>query len=70
MIFLMKNLNFHRLLDEIQMLKDPSLGWAWTRALLDAVVEEMNICDEAVAIYVAKEILMSASKEIEMRQYK
>jgi hypothetical protein len=37
---------------------------------LDAVVEEMNICDEAVAIYVAKEILMSASKEIEMRQYK
>ncbi len=30
----------------------------------------MNVCDEAVAIDVVKEILMSASKEIEMRQYK
>jgi hypothetical protein len=37
---------------------------------LDAVAEEMNVCDEAVAIDVVKEILMSASKEIEMRQFK
>jgi hypothetical protein len=37
---------------------------------LDAVAEEMNVCDEAVAIDVVNEILLSASKEIKMRQYK
>nr|SVE83520.1 EOG090X01V1 [Daphnia pulex] len=57
-------------IDEIQMLKDPSRGWAWTRALLGVVAEEVHVCGEAAAIDVVKEILMSASEEIEMRRYK
>ena len=52
------------------MLKDPSRGWAWTRALLGVAAEEVHVCGEAAAIDVVKEILMSASEEIEMRRYK
>jgi hypothetical protein len=37
---------------------------------LDAVAEDMNVCDEAVAIDVVKEILMSDSQKKDMRQYK
>ena len=52
------------------MLKDPSRGWAWTRALLGVVAEEVHVCGEAAAIDVVKEIIMSASEEIELRRYK
>jgi ATP-dependent RNA helicase SUPV3L1/SUV3 len=32
---------------EIQ--KDPSRGWAWTRALLGVVAEEVHVCSKAAA---------------------
>lgn len=57
-------------IDEIQMLKDPSRGWAWTRALLGVAAEEVHVCGEAAAIDVVKEIIMSASEEVELRRYK
>lgn len=52
------------------MLKDPSRGWAWTRALLGVAAEEVHVCGEAAAIDVVKEIITSASEELEVRRYK
>ncbi|XP_078444548.1 ATP-dependent RNA helicase [Wolffia australiana] len=37
-------------LDEVQMLADPSRGWAWTRALLGVRADEVHLCgDPSVA---------------------
>nr|CAG4646846.1 EOG090X01V1 [Megafenestra aurita]SVE92244.1 EOG090X01V1 [Megafenestra aurita] len=58
------------IIDEIQMLKDPSRGWAWTRALLGVAAEEVHVCGEAAAIDVVKEIMLSANEEVEIRRYK
>ena len=56
--------------DEIQMLKDVNRGWAWTRALLGIVAEEIHVCGEAAAIDVVKEIMLTAGEEVEVRNYK
>lgn len=37
-------------IDEIQLLKDCSRGWAWTRALLGIPADEIHLCGEAGAI--------------------
>ena len=57
-------------IDEIQMLRDPGRGWAWTRALLGIVAEEIHVCGEIAAIDVVKEIILAAGEEVEVRRYK
>ena len=57
-------------IDEIQMMRDPQRGWAWTRALLGVVAEEIHVCGEGAAIDMVKEILLSAAEEVEVRHYK
>lgn len=52
------------------MLKDPSRGWAWSRAILGIVAEEIHVCGEAAAIDVVKEIMLTAGEEVEVRKYK
>ncbi|PRD30914.1 UNVERIFIED_CONTAM: ATP-dependent RNA helicase SUV3-like protein [Trichonephila clavipes] len=56
-------------IDEIQMIKDPGRGWAWTRALLGLVADEIHICGEAAAIDLVKEIANSCGEELEVRKY-
>ena len=53
-------------IDEIQMLKDPGRGWAWTRAFLGLVADEIHICGEAAAIDLVKEIASSCGEELEV----
>lgn len=38
------------IIDEIQLIRDPGRGWAWTRALLGIVANEIHLCGEAAAI--------------------
>nr|CAG4641492.1 EOG090X01V1 [Eurycercus lamellatus] len=57
-------------IDEIQMLKDPGRGWAWTRALLGIVAEEIHVCGEAAAIDMVKEIMLTCNEDVELRTYK
>lgn len=66
LIFLLKV----AVIDEIQMLKDVSRGWAWTRALLGIVAEEIHVCGEAAAIDAVKEVVLMAGEEVEVRNYK
>ncbi|GBM01033.1 ATP-dependent RNA helicase SUV3, mitochondrial [Araneus ventricosus] len=56
-------------IDEIQMIKDPGRGWAWTRALLGLCAEEIHICGEAAAIDLVREIASSCGEELEVRKY-
>lgn len=37
-------------IDEIQLMRDLSRGWAWTRALLGIPADEIHLCGEAAAI--------------------
>uniref|UniRef100_A0A8C3F0P7 ATP-dependent RNA helicase SUPV3L1, mitochondrial n=1 Tax=Chrysemys picta bellii TaxID=8478 RepID=A0A8C3F0P7_CHRPI len=57
-------------IDEIQMIKDPARGWAWTRALLGLSAEEVHICGEAAAIDLVTELMYSTGEEVEVRNYK
>ncbi|GIY49736.1 ATP-dependent RNA helicase SUV3 homolog, mitochondrial [Caerostris extrusa] len=56
-------------IDEIQMIKDPGRGWAWTRALLGLCADEIHICGEAAAIDLVKEIANQCGEELEVRKY-
>jgi len=56
-------------IDEIQMLKDPSRGWAWTRALLGIVAEEIHLCGEKAAIDVVKEMMLSTGEQVQVNNY-
>ncbi|XP_071947645.1 ATP-dependent RNA helicase SUPV3L1, mitochondrial-like isoform X1 [Antedon mediterranea] len=57
-------------IDEIQMLRDPSRGWAWTRALLGISAKEIHLCGEEAAIPLLNELLTSTGESMEVRRYK
>nr|XP_015202557.1 PREDICTED: ATP-dependent RNA helicase SUPV3L1, mitochondrial [Lepisosteus oculatus] len=57
-------------IDEIQMIRDPSRGWAWTRALLGLCAEEIHVCGEAAAVNFVTELMYTTGEEVEVRNYK
>ncbi|XP_027315879.3 ATP-dependent RNA helicase SUPV3L1, mitochondrial isoform X1 [Anas acuta] len=56
-------------IDEIQMIRDPARGWAWTRALLGLSAEEIHVCGEAAAIDLVTELMYTTGEEVEVRNY-
>lgn len=56
-------------IDEIQMIRDPSRGWAWTRALLGLCAEEIHVCGESAAIDFVKELMYTTGEEVEINTY-
>ncbi|XP_049646442.1 ATP-dependent RNA helicase SUPV3L1, mitochondrial [Suncus etruscus] len=56
-------------IDEIQMIKDPARGWAWTRALLGLCAEEVHLCGEFAAIDLVTELMYTTGEEVEVRNY-
>ncbi|XP_066962711.1 ATP-dependent RNA helicase SUV3 homolog, mitochondrial [Macrobrachium rosenbergii] len=57
-------------IDEIQMVRDPQRGWAWTRAFLGLCAREVHICGEECAIDIVRELALAAGEEVEVRRYK
>ncbi|XP_034080217.1 ATP-dependent RNA helicase SUPV3L1, mitochondrial [Gymnodraco acuticeps] len=57
-------------IDEIQMIRDPSRGWAWTRALLGLCAEEIHVCGEPAAIHFIRELMFTTGEEMEVNTYK
>uniref|UniRef100_A0A8C6VSY8 ATP-dependent RNA helicase SUPV3L1, mitochondrial n=2 Tax=Naja naja TaxID=35670 RepID=A0A8C6VSY8_NAJNA len=57
-------------IDEIQMIKDPSRGWAWTRALLGLCAKEIHVCGEEAAINLVTELMFTTGEEVEVKRYK
>ncbi|XP_003783654.1 ATP-dependent RNA helicase SUPV3L1, mitochondrial [Otolemur garnettii] len=56
-------------IDEIQMIRDPARGWAWTRALLGLCAEEVHLCGESAAIDLVTELMYTTGEEVEVRNY-
>ncbi|XP_022916085.1 ATP-dependent RNA helicase SUV3 homolog, mitochondrial [Onthophagus taurus] len=57
-------------IDEIQMIKDPGRGWAWTRALLGIMAEEIHLCGEAGTIDLIQQLCLTCGEDVEVRKYK
>ncbi|KAJ1143240.1 hypothetical protein NDU88_009551 [Pleurodeles waltl] len=57
-------------IDEIQMIKDTARGWAWTRALLGLLAEEIHVCGEAAAINLVTKLMLTTGEEVEVQNYK
>uniref|UniRef100_A0A8C9ZI99 ATP-dependent RNA helicase SUPV3L1, mitochondrial n=1 Tax=Sander lucioperca TaxID=283035 RepID=A0A8C9ZI99_SANLU len=56
-------------IDEIQMIRDLSRGWAWTRALLGLCAEEIHVCGEPAAIDFIRELMFTTGEEVEVNTY-
>nr|XP_061796747.1 ATP-dependent RNA helicase SUPV3L1, mitochondrial-like [Nerophis lumbriciformis] len=56
-------------IDEIQMIRDTSRGWAWTRALLGLCAEEIHLCGETAAINFVRELMYTTGEEVEVHTY-
>ncbi|CAJ1048862.1 ATP-dependent RNA helicase SUPV3L1%2C mitochondrial [Xyrichtys novacula] len=56
-------------IDEIQMIRDISRGWAWTRALLGLCAEEIHVCGEPSAIEFIRELMYMTGEEVEINTY-
>ncbi|XP_026684936.1 ATP-dependent RNA helicase SUV3 homolog, mitochondrial-like [Diaphorina citri] len=57
-------------IDEIQMMRDITRGWAWTRALLGLMAKEIHVCGEAGAVDLVKAIMMTTNEDVEVYKYK
>lgn len=69
-IYLNEFLDEVAVIDEIQMMKDPQRGWAWTRALLGLMAEEIHLCGEAGTIDLISQLCLTTNENIEVRNYK
>lgn len=52
------------------MIKDPGRGWAWTRALLGVVADEVHLCGEPGAIELIQQLSSTTGEDVEIRNYK
>lgn len=57
-------------IDEIQMIKDLGRGWAWTRALLGLIADEIHLCGEGGAADLIRQICLTTGEDVEIRNYK
>ncbi|KAF9359538.1 RNA helicase [Mortierella sp. AD094] len=56
-------------IDEIQMLADPSRGWAWTQALLSLPAQEIHLCGEPTVVELVKKICAMTNEEVIVNNY-
>lgn len=56
-------------IDEIQMIADPSRGSAWTQALLGLRAKELHLCGEPSVVDLIKRIGHSLGDEVEVKTY-
>lgn len=57
-------------IDEIQLIRDPTRGWAWTRALLGLAANEIHLCGESAAIPLIQSICLTTGESVEIKEYK
>ncbi len=56
-------------IDEIQMIRDPQRGWAWTRALVSLCAKEIHICGDHTVMDLVSQILKLTGDTLEIRKY-
>jgi len=58
------------IIDEIQQIKDPGRGWAWTRAFLGLIADEIHVCGEPGTVELLKRLCQTTGEDLEVRHYK
>ncbi|KAH8414317.1 hypothetical protein KR215_002993 [Drosophila sulfurigaster] len=56
-------------IDEIQQIRDPQRGWAWTRAFLGLIADEVHVCGEAGALGLLQKICETTGETVEVHRY-
>ncbi len=56
-------------IDEIQMITDPQRGWAWTRALVNIVADEIHLCGDPSVLDLVRKIVELCGDELEIKEY-
>lgn len=56
-------------IDEIQMIKDPQRGWAWTRALVNINAKEVHLCGDRSALAMVQNIAKLCDDELIINEY-
>ncbi|MCT4642833.1 MAG: helicase-related protein [Bacteriovoracaceae bacterium] len=56
-------------IDEIQMITDPSRGWAWTRALVNIDADEIHLAGDHSVLELVQQILKLTGDTLEVNQY-
>lgn len=56
-------------IDEIQMIADPSRGQAWTNALLGVAAKEIHLCGEASVVPLVKKISEACGDVVHVHEY-
>ncbi|XP_011208647.1 ATP-dependent RNA helicase SUV3 homolog, mitochondrial [Bactrocera dorsalis] len=56
-------------IDEIQQLRDPQRGWAWTRAFLGLIADEVHVCGESGALELLQKICETTNETVEVHNY-
>jgi len=57
-------------IDEIQMIRDPFRGMAWSRAVLGLQCDEIHICGAVNAKFILETIINDCKDEYEIKEYK
>lgn len=55
------------MIDEIQMMRDDSRGWAWTRALLGVMAHEIHVCGEPGSLELLQGVLSTTGEDLEVK---
>ncbi|XP_057529321.1 DExH-box ATP-dependent RNA helicase DExH18, mitochondrial [Amaranthus tricolor] len=56
-------------IDEIQMMADPSRGFAWTRALLGLMADEIHVCGDPSVLNIVRKICSDTGDELVEHHY-
>jgi len=56
-------------IDEIQMIKDPQRGWAWTRAFLGLKAKEIHLCGDPSVVDLMSDLCFMTNDEIKIVNY-
>lgn len=56
-------------IDEIQMITDTQRGWAWTRALVNIMAEEVHICGDPSVLDLVQQIVDLCGDTLEVKYY-
>lgn len=56
-------------IDEIQLLRDPTRGWAWTRALLGLAADEIHLCGEYGALSIVSFTILLYELHINIKKF-
>ena len=68
----MVNLEKHyevAVIDEIQLISDLQRGWAWTRAFLGLIADEIHICGDGTAVELISDLTFLTNDTLEVRKY-